>query len=188
MILGRRRPLWPILVQSLNPKLWAIAKLLIFSFPTSYLVEKDFLLLLFFYLNRKIASVCHRARNLQLYLKQMIPGFRWLRSSEDQLGFRRISLKLTTQCGERYGSSVMAYFVGCIVGVCINGRVVRKISFLQDLPQGSVMSSLLLLFYINSLHACVPQSLNISLDADDVAPKGVCCNGCWGWCEVVTEE
>ena len=53
--------------------------------------------------------------------------------------------------------------------VRINGTVGRNIAFLQGLPQGSVLSPLLFLFYINSLRACVPRSLHVSLYADDVA-------------------
>ena len=64
---------------------------------------------------------------------------------------------------------VRGFLTNRMAGVRINGKVGRNIAFLQGLPQGSVLSPLLFLFYINNLRACVPRSLNVSLYADDVA-------------------
>jgi ribonuclease HI len=53
--------------------------------------------------------------------------------------------------------------------VRLNGVVSDVRAFPQGLPQGSVLSPLLFLFIINSLKARLPDSLHVSLYADDVA-------------------
>ena len=53
-------------------------------------------------------------------------------------------------------------------GVCGGEQGKRKI-FRQGLPQGSVLSPLLFLFYVNELVSVVPESVRVSLYADDVA-------------------
>ena len=68
-------------------------------------------------------------------------------------------------------------FVAWIAGFLRNrlGRVVcgaeqgKRRLFRQGLPQGSVLSPLLFLFYVNDLVREVPESVRVSLYADDVA-------------------
>ena len=57
----RRRPFWPILVETLPTKLWEVAKLLIISVPTSYLVEKWFSAVTLL-LSKEETSVYHRTK------------------------------------------------------------------------------------------------------------------------------
>lgn len=53
--------------------------------------------------------------------------------------------------------------------VRLNGVCGKQFLLRQGLPQGSVLSPLLFLFFIDSLSSCVPKEVELSLYADDVA-------------------
>ena len=53
--------------------------------------------------------------------------------------------------------------------VSFNNKLSKIRRFLHGVPQGSVLAPLLFLFFINTLRAAVPDGINISLYADDVA-------------------
>ena len=64
---------------------------------------------------------------------------------------------------------IKGFLTNRLAKVRINGETGGSVLLRQGLPQGSVLSPLLFLFFIDTLRACVPQSLHVSMYADDVA-------------------
>ena len=69
----------------------------------------------------------------------------------------------------RYVVWVSGFLRNRLGRVVFDGEKSRRKVFRQGLPQGSVLSPLLFLFFINSVVEVVPGDVNVSLYADDVA-------------------
>ena len=69
----------------------------------------------------------------------------------------------------RYTVWLAGFFRNRLASVRVAGRRGRRILFRQGLPQGSVLSPLLFLFFVNDVKSVVPERVFVSLYADDVA-------------------